>query len=135
MSYWYLQFSKKMNEKIRHYYYGTSNWIVFVRFLGELKTPKRHFEINWPLELNRKTKMTCVIEKPFANMHSEIKTHTHRMGKCKSWNWAFNYTLFWKSKISALKSVFLFKLRINFLFNPNNYNPFLLAIPDYPIEI
>ena len=40
---------KKMNEKIRLYYYGTSSWIVFVRFLGELKTPKRHFEINWPL--------------------------------------------------------------------------------------
>ena len=38
-----------MNEKIRIYYYGTSSQIVFVRFLGELKTPKRHFEINWPL--------------------------------------------------------------------------------------
>ena len=25
--------------------------IVFVRFLGELKTPKKHFEINWPLAL------------------------------------------------------------------------------------
>ena len=29
----------------------TSSRIVFVRFLGELKTPKRHFEINWPLGL------------------------------------------------------------------------------------
>ena len=38
-----------MNEKIQLYYYGTSSWIVFIRFLGELKTPKRHFEINWPL--------------------------------------------------------------------------------------
>ena len=28
---------------------GTSSRIVFVHFLGELKTPKRHFEINWPL--------------------------------------------------------------------------------------
>ena len=38
-----------MNEKIQLYYYGTSSRIVFVRFLGELKTPKRHFEINWPV--------------------------------------------------------------------------------------
>ena len=36
--------------KIRLYYYGTSSRIiVFIRFLGELKTPKIHFEINWPL--------------------------------------------------------------------------------------
>ena len=49
MSFWYLQFSQKTNKKIRLYYYGTSSRIVFVRFLKELKTPKRHFEINWPL--------------------------------------------------------------------------------------
>ena len=30
---------------IRLYYYGTSSWIVFVRFLGELKIPKRLFEV------------------------------------------------------------------------------------------
>ena len=49
MSFWCLQFSQKTNE-------NNSNWgtIVvksnfFVRFLGELKIPKRHFEINWPL--------------------------------------------------------------------------------------
>jgi hypothetical protein len=45
-SFWYLQFFLKMNEKIRPNYYGTSSEIVFVRFLEELKTPKRHFEIN-----------------------------------------------------------------------------------------
>ena len=32
----------------------TSSRIVFVRFLGELKTPKGHFEINWPLEEDKK---------------------------------------------------------------------------------
>ena len=38
---------KKMNEKIRLYYYGcTSSRIVFVCFLGEFKTPKGYFEIN-----------------------------------------------------------------------------------------
>jgi hypothetical protein len=49
MSFWYLQFSQKTNEKIQLYYYGTSSRIVFDRFLGELKTPKIHFEINSPL--------------------------------------------------------------------------------------
>ena len=39
----------KNEQKIRLYYYGTSSRIVFVRFLEELKTLKRHFEINWPL--------------------------------------------------------------------------------------
>ena len=37
---------KKGAKKSQLYYDGTSNEIVFVRFLGELKTPKRHFEIN-----------------------------------------------------------------------------------------
>ena len=50
---WYLQFSQKTNEKIWLYYLiGTSCQIVFVCFLGELKTTKRHFEINWPLVLS-----------------------------------------------------------------------------------
>ena len=53
MSFWYLQFSQKANEKIPLYYYGTSSRIVFVRFLGELKIPKRHFEINWPVPESR----------------------------------------------------------------------------------
>ena len=46
----YLPFSQKMNEKIRLYYYGTSSQIVSIRFLGELKTPKGHIEINLPLK-------------------------------------------------------------------------------------
>ena len=79
MSFWCLQFSQKTNKnnsswvtvvKVRQnrndffkptflpknkptnssLHCGTSNRIVFVRFLGELKSPKRHFEINWPLE-------------------------------------------------------------------------------------
>ena len=54
MPFWYLQFSQKKNEKIQNYYYGTLSPIVFVPFLGELKTPKRHFEINWPLPVSRK---------------------------------------------------------------------------------
>ena len=41
LSFWYLQFS----QKNWLYYYGTSSWIVFIRFLGEVKTTKRHFEI------------------------------------------------------------------------------------------
>ena len=50
MSIWCLQFFQKMNEKIRPNYYATSCRFVFVRFLEVLKIPKRHFEINWPLQ-------------------------------------------------------------------------------------
>ena len=44
----YFKFFQKSNEKIQPNYYGmyTSSRIVFVWFLEELKTPKRHFEIN-----------------------------------------------------------------------------------------
>ena len=49
MSFWCLQFSQKRNENNSPW--GTievkSNY--FVRFLGEMKIPKRHFEIKWPL--------------------------------------------------------------------------------------
>ena len=34
-------------------FYGTSSRIVFIHFLGELKTPKRHFKSNWPLKLSK----------------------------------------------------------------------------------
>ena len=37
---------KKRMKKFEIYYYCTSSRIVFDRFSGELKTPKRHFEIN-----------------------------------------------------------------------------------------
>ena len=50
MYFWYLQFFQKTNEKNWPNYYDTSSWIIFVR-LEELKTPKRHFETNWPLTL------------------------------------------------------------------------------------
>ena len=37
---------KKRTKKIVLQYYDTSGRLVFVRFLGELKTPKSPFEIN-----------------------------------------------------------------------------------------
>ena len=49
MCFWYLQFCQKHNEEIQLYNYGTSSPIVFVRFLGELNTPNRDFEIIWPI--------------------------------------------------------------------------------------
>ena len=45
---------QKKRKKNQLYYYGTSSRIVFVHFLGELKIPKRHFEINLPLEGDQK---------------------------------------------------------------------------------
>ena len=42
---------KKLTKKLDFTtYYGTSSRIVFVHFLGEVETPKRHLEINWPLD-------------------------------------------------------------------------------------
>ena len=49
MSFWCLQFSKKMNKN--HSTWGTSviKSNFFICFLGEFKIPKNIFEINWPL--------------------------------------------------------------------------------------
>ena len=46
MSFWCLQFSQKWTKAIRLEVVKSN---FFVRFLGELKIPKKHFEINWPL--------------------------------------------------------------------------------------
>ena len=59
MSIWCLQFFQKMNEKLRPNYYATSCRFVFVRFLEELKIPKRHFEINWPLQIEFDKSQLC----------------------------------------------------------------------------
>ena len=50
MYFWYLQSPKNDQKKstLRQWYLSSSR-IVFVHFLGELKTSKRHFEIKWPL--------------------------------------------------------------------------------------
>ena len=48
------QFFQISNARIRLYYNDTSGRIVFVRFLEELKTTNRLFEINWPLNSDRK---------------------------------------------------------------------------------
>ena len=57
MSFWCLKFSQKTNEI--NSTWGTiivkSN--LFVRFLGELKIPKIHFEINWPLSNVRRKRV------------------------------------------------------------------------------
>ena len=63
MYFLYLQFSQKTNKKIWLYYYGTSSWIIFIRFLGELKAPKRHFKINWPLVHTRNFTVCMKIHK------------------------------------------------------------------------
>ena len=38
------------SSRRRLYYYDTSGRLSFVRFLEEIDDPKKHFEINWPLE-------------------------------------------------------------------------------------
>jgi hypothetical protein len=60
-TFWYLQFFQKTDLKslIFALARGTSSPSLleqkfFIRFLEELKTPKRHFEINWPLPVPKK---------------------------------------------------------------------------------
>ena len=50
----YFEFSQNTIKEFD--YYGTSSPIVFIHFLGELKTQKWHFEINWPLVVDRSKK-------------------------------------------------------------------------------
>ena len=84
MSLWYLQLSQKTNENIWLYYYGTSGRIVFVRFLGELKSPKRHFEINWPLSKNNKVKWTKRLGRLVGNMNkTNVNQHYCDLTKVK----------------------------------------------------
>ena len=50
MPLWYISsILQKNDQKFWLYYYGASSRIVSVCLLGELNTPKRHFEVNWPL--------------------------------------------------------------------------------------
>ena len=79
MSFWYLQLSQKTNEKIRLYYYGTSSRIVLVRFLGELKTPKRHFEMNWPLVLAAWSIYILWISFIFNNFYEQYLVYINRI--------------------------------------------------------
>ena len=51
--------SSKKPKRNQLYYYDISGWIVFVHFLEEFKTPKRHFEINWPLANCQENKKKC----------------------------------------------------------------------------
>ena len=100
MSFWYLQFSQKTNKKIRLYYYGISSWIVFIRFLGELKSPKRHLEINWPLEkywkrrAKRKLNEEKAMKKGWKKLNGQLYLHvasSEKAWKCggdtKTWRW------------------------------------------------
>ena len=49
MSFWCLQYSQNTNKNNLTWGTIVVKLNFFVRFLGELKIPKRHFEINWPL--------------------------------------------------------------------------------------
>ena len=49
MSFWCLQFSYKTNKNNSIWSTIVVKSNFFIRFMGELKIPKRHFEINWPL--------------------------------------------------------------------------------------
>ena len=79
MSFWYLQFPQKMNKKQFDFRYDRSKVFFFIRFLGELKTPQRHFEINWPLEYNEWKKVFLSNEN--SDQRKLKKNPTHFSGK------------------------------------------------------
>ena len=52
--------SKKTDEQILLYYYETSGWLFSFVFWKKLKTPKRHFEINWLYQQTLNTKESLI---------------------------------------------------------------------------
>ena len=52
--------------------------LFFVHFLEELKTTKRHFEINWPLKTNIKILEHCTVEETYMVL---CKNHVHAVGQ------------------------------------------------------
>ena len=73
--------------------------IVLFRFLGELKTPKRQFEINWPLVYNKKLKnivlkvyfIHCRYLLPEKAKGGKQKTGVCRKTVCPKWE----HTMAW----------------------------------------
>ena len=51
MSFRCFEFIKKTNKNNSSWEYHSSKSNFFVHYFGELKTPKRHFKINWPLAI------------------------------------------------------------------------------------
>ena len=53
MKFWFLQISQKANQILSDFcpsFLGQKSGKYLVGFLGDLKAPKIHFEISWPLE-------------------------------------------------------------------------------------
>ena len=68
MSFWYLQFSQKTNKKFNFTTMVPEVELFLFLFWGELKTPKRRIEINWPstkLSLWTVFRMLCGSCKPY----------------------------------------------------------------------
>ena len=107
MSFSYLQFSPKTNEKIWRYYYGSSSRIVFVRFLEKLKTPKRHFEINWPLSKqywwNHKLLNTCKRKITLVKSRINIILDTYVIKELFKHLGELNFRIIWFSKTIVSK--------------------------------
>ena len=99
MLFWCLQFSQKTNGK-------NSTWVTivvksnfFIRFLGELKLLKRHFEINWPL-----AEFWIHFFRPEFNSHCDLWVQL--LGQFRNYESEFSRT-FWPIK-KSLTSLFLF---------------------------
>ena len=84
-TFWYPQFSQKTNEKNWLYYYGASSQIVFIRYLGELKTWKIHFKVKWPLVSTFCTKIIFILF-----FHKVFNTFQKVFKKCSIFFFVFS---------------------------------------------
>ena len=80
---------QKTNEQIWLYYYGTSSWIVFVHSFEELKTPKRHMEINCVLSFRSHNANWA----KYSKMSSEKAKHWNIFGGPLSWMVVGNFRI------------------------------------------
>ena len=52
---------------------------MFVRFLGELKVPKRHFEINWPLDILKSSSLRQTMAE---NIYTFVQAYNSLLEQC-----------------------------------------------------
>ena len=77
---------KKWKKNIRLYNSGTSSRIVSVHFKGELNTPKRHFEINWPLVLDVQLNFAPLLSTTLIRTTSLFRIHMHMVDELTKMN-------------------------------------------------
>ena len=82
MSFWCFEFFQKTNENNSTWGIIVVNSNLFARFLEELKTPKRHFETDWPLAIEKLNVFAILLK------HVSFVSHFMR-------HWGFSNLVIW----------------------------------------